>query len=97
MDEDTKEKQDQVKLQTYVAGEDKEKYIFLKEKLTAGASIPDSQVLKLIINRLHALETNPNVFDGSYLMTYTRHLERQLRAIHKELHAPSADKEEDFG
>jgi len=44
-----------LKLQTYVGAEDKEKYLFLKERLTAGADIPDSQVLKLIINRLHAL------------------------------------------
>jgi hypothetical protein len=74
-----------LKLQTYVGAEDKEKYLFLKARLAAGADIPDSQALKLIINRLHALETNTSVFDASDLLNYTRHIERRLRAVEKEL------------
>jgi hypothetical protein len=79
------DKEKSLKLQTYVGAEDKGKYLFLKEQLAAGADIPDSQVLKLIINRLHALETNKSVFDASDLLTYTRHIERRLKAVEKEL------------
>jgi hypothetical protein len=82
-----------LKLQTYVDAEDKEKYLFLKERLTAGADIPDSQVLRLIINRLHALETNKNFFDGSSLMQYTRQIERRLKTVEKELHYKSESKD----
>ncbi len=88
MDENAKktEKEENLKLQTYVGAEDKGKYLFLKERLTAGADIPDSQVLKLIINRLHALENDKKVFDASDLLTYTRHLERRVRRLQKEMH-----------
>ncbi len=75
------DKEKNLKLQTYVGAEDKVKYLFLKERLTAGADIPDSQVLKLIINRLHALETE----EKGYLATYTRHLERWMRRLEKEM------------
>ena len=79
------DKEKNLKLQTYVGAEDKVKYLFLKERLTAGADIPDSQVLKLIINRLHAMETDKKKEDISYLVTYTRHIERRLRATENEL------------
>ncbi len=87
MEENAKktEKEETLKLQTYVAADDKKKYLFLKELLTKGADIPDSQALKLIINRLHAMETDKKKEDISYLVTYTRHIERRLRATENEL------------
>jgi hypothetical protein len=63
-------------LQTYVGAEDKEKYLFLKERLTAGADVPDSQVLKLIINRLHTLEKEERSIDNPAPPSHTAEMKR---------------------